>query len=173
MLVDEVHFHKGGPVTEKYAIISNDAKYRYALWRTWDDQKPKVLFICLNPSTADAFQDDRTVRRCVDFAHRWGFGGIAIGNLFAYRATRPQELIGLKDAVGKDNDLWLTKLRDDCSEWIAAWGADSVVNKREATVVSMFSSLKCLGVTRLGHPRHPLYISKQQALESFILKNER
>ena len=77
---------------EKRAIISNSNKYRYELHRTWDIDKGEVLFIMLNPSTANAWKDDLTTIRCINFAKKWGYGGISIGNIYPFRAKRPKDL---------------------------------------------------------------------------------
>ena len=76
----------------KKAIISNCNRYRYELHREWDKKKGKVLFIMLNPSTADGVEDDLTTRRCINFAKKWGYGGIMIGNIYPFRAKRPKDL---------------------------------------------------------------------------------
>ena len=74
------------------AVISNCDKYRYELHREWDKDKEKVLFIMLNPSTADAHRNDLTTRRCINYAKKWGFGGLMIGNIYPFRAKRPKDL---------------------------------------------------------------------------------
>ena len=91
------------------AVISKCSKYRYSLSRQWNKEKEKVLFIMLNPSKADDKIDDPTVRRCISFAKNWGFGGLMIGNLFAYRTTYPKELFKTKNPKGKDNLKFLKK----------------------------------------------------------------
>lgn len=87
----------------KSAIISECGKYRYSLSRIWDENKANVLFIMLNPSTADGDVDDPTIRRCIGFAKSWGYGGIYVGNLFAYRATDPKELLKVENPIGFEN----------------------------------------------------------------------
>ena len=84
---------------ERTAFISPCERYRHALGRHWDNDKGFVLFIMLNPSTADAQQDDPTIRRCMDFAKRWGFGGIEACNLFDWRATDPKAVPRSKFAI--------------------------------------------------------------------------
>lgn len=88
---------------EKTAIISEDEKYRYQLSRCWDETKPRILFIMLNPSTADANIDDPTIRRVISFAKSWGYGGVYVGNLFAFRSTDPKGLKQIADPVGENN----------------------------------------------------------------------
>ena len=89
-----------------------DRKYRYALWRIWDENKPYVLFIGLNPSTADETKDDPTVRRCIGFTQSWKkYGGVYLANLFAYRATNPRELEVVADPIGPGNDECVDRYR--------------------------------------------------------------
>jgi len=89
------------------AVFSPCDRYRYVLWRTWKPHIPSVVFIGLNPSTADAQRNDPTIRRCIGFAQTWGYGGIIIANLFSYRATQPNTLRQVSDPVGPDTDQWL------------------------------------------------------------------
>src|SRR5690348_9608350 len=103
------------------AVLSPCRNYRFALWRRRDDG-PQVLFILLNPSTADESTDDPTVRRCIGFARAWGFGTVAIGNLFASRTRSPALLAEFSDPVGPGNGDWLVRLRDESSLTVAAWG---------------------------------------------------
>ena len=95
--------------TNKDAVLSECKKYRYMLRRVWDRTKPACLFIGLNPSTADATVDDPTIRRCVGFADSWGYGELVVGNLYAFRATKPKDMFNQDDPVGPFNDLWLKK----------------------------------------------------------------
>jgi hypothetical protein len=107
------------------AEFSDCGTYRYALWRTWNALQPGVLFVGLNPSTADATTDDPTIRRCIGFAKRWGYGGITMANVFAYRATDPREMtvLALERAIGPENDAHLASLAESASFVVAAWGA--------------------------------------------------
>src|SRR5262245_38555366 len=86
------------------AVFSPCRKYRYSLTRIWDAERPNVMFVGLNPSTADDQVDDPTVRRCIGFARKWRFGGMIIVNLFAYRSTDPNRLQEILDPVGPEND---------------------------------------------------------------------
>ncbi len=88
----------------KGAAFDSTGTYRYALWREWDASAPRLGFVLLNPSTADAENDDPTLRRCMGFARAWGYGSLQIVNLFAYRATVPDALRWVADAVGPEND---------------------------------------------------------------------
>ena len=97
------------------AKISDCGQYRYMLKRIWEQGKPLVLFICLNPSTADVEQDDPTVRKCISLARDLGYGGLIMANLFAFRATKPKDLKSARNPVGPENDAWLRKLRKQAS----------------------------------------------------------
>jgi len=139
------------------AELSQCRKYRYALWRTWDDSKPYVMFIGLNPSTADETEDDPTIRRCINFSKDWGFGGLCMVNLFAFRATSPNDMMSSNDPVGSENDKWIEKLSINAGVIIAAWGNHGAFLGRSKTVVGMLPSIKCLKINKSGEPAHPLY----------------
>ncbi len=139
-------------------IRGRQRQYRYAMWRIWDDSKPCVMFIGLNPSTADAHTDDPTLVRCVNFARDWGYGGLYTGNLFAWRATDPRELRRAADAVGPDNDKTLRQLAARVDQVIAAWGNDGTYLDRSHWVRAMIANLYCLKINKSGEPAHPLYL---------------
>ena len=139
------------------AIISDCGTYRYALSRRWDDG-PTATFIMLNPSTADAERDDPTIRRCVGFAKALGCGRLVVGNLYAYRATKPADLWTAADPVGPENDATLRAMAYTDGPLIAAWGANARSDRVEAARVILGSSLMALGLTKTGAPRHPLYL---------------
>ena len=142
--------------------------YRWFLKRYWENRKA-LVFIGLNPSTADAKRDDPTIRRCVSFARRDGYGGIIMLNLFAYRATDPKVLSAVDDPVGEQNDQ---TIRDLCKNRtvVLAWGNESnaFVRERAAAVIKMLypPSLICLGKTKNGSPRHPLYVRGSQKFQT-------
>ena len=92
------------------AIFSKDRIYRYALYRIWNKHLPKVLFIGLNPSTADETKNDPTIRRCIGYAKKWNYGGFIMGNIFAYRSTNPKKLNLINNPIGPKNNYWLKKL---------------------------------------------------------------
>ena len=145
---------------KKDAVLSGDRIYRYALFREWDIGDGFVLFIGLNPSTANEQKDDPTIRRCVRFAKDWGCKGLWMVNLFAYRATDPNELLSVGDPIGHDND-WHLKLGVKRSRLIvAAWGTKGSLKDRDRKVIEMLNNTKiqCLGITKAGFPRHPLYL---------------
>ena len=142
------------------AAFSRCSSYRYALWREWDDTAPLVLFIALNPSTADHRRDDPTIRRCMGFARDWGFGRLAVANLFAYRTPEPARLRLADAPVGPRNDRWLARLASEASLVLAAWGVHGDYLGRAELVRSRLHGLHCLGTTMGGLPRHPLYVRR-------------
>lgn len=141
---------------DRSAVISPCGAYRYRLGRRWGEG-PSVLWICLNPSTADATRDDPTLRRLIGFSRAWGYGGLRLGNLFALRSTDPHELYRAPDPIGPDNDDHLRAMAGGVSLIVAAWGNHGIVRGRGRVVRSMFPGMKVLGLTKIGEPRHPLY----------------
>lgn len=147
------------PHRECGAVFSPCEKYRYVLWRTWDDTLPKVVFIGLNPSTATATTDDPTVAKCQRHAKLWGgYGGIYMLNLFAYRATDPTEMKAQEEPVGQDNDEWIKFITRDAPLVIAKWGNDGIHRDRSEAVCEYLEDLSCLGINKTGEPKHLLYI---------------
>lgn len=145
------------------ATFDQDRIYRYALTRTWDTDRPVATFIMLNPSTADAFKLDPTIRRCIGFARAWGCGGLVVVNLFGLRSTDPKGLYTHPDPVGVANDEVIAdQLAAAAGPVVAAWGAHGVHLNRCGQVGALVQqcgrSLLCLGVTNAGQPRHPLYV---------------
>jgi hypothetical protein len=118
------------------------------------------LFICLNPSTADEIDDDPTLLRCIEFARSWGYGGLCMGNLFAFRATQPKDLMKSSNPIGDDNDYWLEQLSKDAGIVVAGWGNHGVFLNRSAEVVKHLKDIYCLKVNKSGQPSHPLYLKK-------------
>jgi len=148
-------------IMQKSAIISECGMYRYELKRIWDDSKPWVLFICLNPSTADHEEEDNTSRVCINYAKRWGYGGLVIANLFAYRSTDKSVLYQVSDPVGPENDQHLQRLSEEAVETVCAWTDDGAFMKRDLAVLLILKSPKCLTKLKSGRPGHPLYKSKE------------
>jgi hypothetical protein len=146
------------------AEISADGRYRYTLEREWMTGEGTCLFVMLNPSTADATEDDPTIRRCIGFAQRWGYQRLDVGNLFAMRATDPEDMLETtpRDATGPDNDEWLGRLAARADRVVVAWGAHPLAVFRAAAVQSLLlkrhDAIHCLGTTKNGGPRHPLYV---------------
>jgi len=147
------------------AVISDCEKYRYALTRAWDDSKPMVMFLMLNPSTADAAQDDPTIRRCIAFAKSWGYGSLCVGNLFAYRSTTPKELLSCENPVGDKNKFWIDMMAAKSKMIVCAWGNANIVDKlaKRFTNESFqpllgLNNLYYIDLAKDGTPKHPLYL---------------
>jgi hypothetical protein len=150
------------------AVISACGKFRYRLWRYWDEAKPPMVFVMLNPSTADAHNDDPTIRKCIGFAKRYGYGGIEILNLYAYRATKPADLKAAGYLVGPDNDKHFQAVINSQMEsgrnnnWICAWGANARGLSRQTEVSELLRvngiRPRALHFTNDGIPAHPLML---------------
>jgi hypothetical protein len=145
------------------AVISADGRYRYSLTRTWNAARPHLLFIMLNPSTADVDYDDPTITRCCSYAADWHYGGINVGNIAALRATNPRALANDPDPIGPDNPQHLhAAITAAGPHIIAAWGG-SYPRNLAAHVARARDELRSagariLGLTAAGDPRHPLYL---------------
>ncbi|MAX54361.1 MAG: hypothetical protein CL537_02415 [Alcanivoracaceae bacterium] len=145
---------------QRRANFSRCRQYRYALWRQWGEGDDFMLLIGLNPSTADHRQDDPTIRRCMGFARDWGYAGLCVANLFAYRATYPNDLFAAPEPVGPQNDRWLRKLARDADLVVAAWGNLGHHMDRAHTVARQLENLHAIRINRSGDPAHPLYLPK-------------
>ena len=159
---------------EKSAIISEDRRYRYTLSRLWDHEQSVIMFIMLNPSTLDAEQDNPTIRRCTNFAKAWGYGGLHITNLFAYRSKIPQDLLEVKDPVGVFNHNHIIELSKKCGACVCAWGNAPIIHKMQQRnkIIDLSEILipcYCLGLTKYGTPKHPLYMKKNSVLSVYKL----
>lgn len=156
-LFPEAAFEPGG------ATFSSCGRYRYTLTRRWATGKLYACFVMLNPSTADASENDPTVRRCIDYATRWGYGGLVVVNIFAWRSTDPDALEGVDDPVGPENDAAILDAAKGADMVIAAWGvASKLAPARSRVVLDLFDARGvvplALAYTKAGHPRHPLYL---------------
>lgn len=155
------------------AVMSECGIYRYELRRTWGHEEgPLVCWVMLNPSTADADVDDPTIRRCVGFSQRWGCERLVVVNLFALRATDPKALMRFPDPVGPENDDAIAAAADEAERVVVAWGAHGTYRNRAAEVTNRLAGihnmrLHCLGQTKQGAPRHPLYVRGDQSLEVY------
>lgn len=156
---------------ENDARISDCGRYRYLLRRTWIANLPRALLVMLNPSTADAKVDDATIRSCVRLLKGLKYGSLEVVNLFAWRATKPNELLTAPDPVGKDNDAVITAAIERCDIPICAWGAHGIADDRAKQVTVMIRlrrpAIFCFGKTKDGSPKHPLYIKSGTPLEAF------
>jgi hypothetical protein len=146
------------------ARLSGDGVYRYWLGREWDDtERQPVTFVMLNPSTADATDDDPTIRRCIGFAKSWGYKSLSVVNLFAFRATDPKALLKAgktRDVIGPENQATLDHWLHNSRLVVAAWGAAPWAQKRAREVMNYFISVNfaCIRQTKSGAPEHPLYL---------------
>lgn len=155
---------------KKDARIDSTGLYRYWLLREWNPKGKRVVFVMLNPSTADGDEDDPTLRKCIEFAKSWDYGGLEVVNLFAYRATEPDELRKVKYPVGSENELYLKKAIEENNKIIIAWGKDGSLRQQDKAflrLISNHNTLYCLGMTKAGHPRHPLYVKGNKTPEIF------
>lgn len=140
------------------ALISECGNYRYKLWRVWNPNKGKILFIMLNPSTADATEDDPTIRRCIGFASDWGYGGLYVGNLYAYRTTDPKMLTYVDDPEGPENRKHITEMIKEVENVVCAWGNGQGAPPRW---LRKLAKLHYLDMCKDGSPKHPLYLPKK------------
>lgn len=158
-------------------VLDGEPRYRYRLWRIWDDSAPRILFIMLNPSTADELDNDPTVERCERRAAAWGFGSVEVVNIFAYRATSPEEMKKQTDPVGKDNDFHILQAVQDADMIVCAWGVHGKYLQRTDQVIDMLGTrsytLYCLGVTSDGAPRHPLYVGYDVKPTTFLFRDKK
>lgn len=142
---------------DSFAMFSDCRKYRYALWRVWDKSKPSVMFIGLNPSTANENKDDATIRRVRTIASNLGYGGVYMTNCFPYISTDPADLKDFGNTA--TNNHWLLLVNDICQDVIFAWGNFKIVTEtgRNKELIGMFPKAKALYINKNGSPKHPLY----------------
>lgn len=168
----------GGDVNKQHAgsnaVLSDCGNFRYALRRTWGGGCRSVLFVMLNPSTADASVDDPTIRKCVAFARLWGYDGIRVVNLFAKRSTDPDALIGAEEiSIGDACDQWIESEAVLADLVVCAWGAHKSAQWRAGTVRRLIEranpgvAIMCLGTNGNGSPKHPLYLSGKTTLTQY------
>ncbi len=144
------------------AEFSDCRTWRYRLWRIWDDSLPYANFLMLNPSIADEKVLDPTVTRCVDFARRWGYGGLQVTNLFALVSTDPDRLYKEADPVGQENDRAIIETARGAGAVVCAWGNHGVHKERRDAVLRLLRAtgvgLSYLRMNGTGEPSHPLYL---------------
>ncbi len=146
---------------DSWAHFSADRKYRYLLGRRISDSPHRLLFVMLNPATADETHNDPTIRRCIGFARQWNFGLLDIANLFAFRTAYPSELRRADEPIGPENDEWICEALSTADKVILAWGNHGSYKNRSNQVKLM--ALKAaqpfhLGLNKTGEPKHPLYL---------------
>ncbi len=147
-------------MVERSAEFSPCGYYRYWLARMWSPERPCVMFVGLNPSTADDKRDDPTVRRFIHYARDWGYGGVLVLNLFAFRATDPSDLFRAADPIGPENDAALARGQSIAALVVAAWGNHGTHLARAAEVLPALRNPHYLRINRTGQPAHPLYLPK-------------
>jgi hypothetical protein len=149
--------------------FSPDRRHRYSLVHRWNPLfgDRLILWIGLNPSTADEARLDPTLTRIAAFSKRAGFDGFWMANLFALRTPYPEEMMKADDPVGPENDAWLRRGAERCERIVAAWGVTGTYQARADAVVRLLAGREwsCLGTTQDGHPRHPLYVPARQPFE--------
>lgn len=143
---------------EKGAAFSKDGSHRYRLWRIWDESKPTVMFIGLNPSTANQNEDDPTIRRVITISKNLGYGGVYMMNCWAHVSTNPKQLL-LCDFTTRINNENLIFVASKCKDIIFAYGNFDIVKKtgRDKELKEMFPNAKALFINKNGSPKHPLY----------------
>jgi len=149
---------------KRHALLSKDKKYRYSLKRIWDNDKPKVLFIMLNPSLADNYQDDPTIRRLIKFAKLYGYGGFYVGNLFSYITPYPSELLDKDLMFSKKNIHEIKKMTGLIKDVVYCWGNSF---EEPEWLKQIISNPKCFGKNKNKTPKHPLYLSYNHKLVNY------
>ena len=146
--------------TDKGAVISDCGRYRYRLWRIWDERKPLCMFVMHNPSKADGNMDDPTIRRCVGFAASWGYGGIYIGNLSPYRATNPKDMLGIPFSIlcPVENITHINAMAELCQMHVLAYGNPIIDDMRPEIIDA--DKWHYLKTTKDLNPCHPLYLKR-------------
>ncbi|MCK0096997.1 DUF1643 domain-containing protein [Yoonia sp. F2084L] len=162
-MITRTHIKDDAPSTATY---SDCERYRYALTRTWNEGGKRVLFVMLNPSKATEVQNDPTVERCERRARALGFGAFRVTNIFAWRDTDPFQMRKAAEPIGPDNDATLCDGAAWADQIIAAWGTHGAHLGRGPAVEGLLRDtgkpLFSLGISKHGHPKHPLYISYSQ-----------
>ncbi len=149
------------------AQISPCEKYRFSLWRIWDEALPQCAFVGLNPSTADATKYDPTIRRCCGFAMSHGYGGLTMLNLWAYRSKNPVDLSGRITNEEKINEDAIVRVASNVSRVVAAWGSHAMAFARQEKIMAMVPEWWALHITKSGMPGHPLYLKATSQMRRF------
>lgn len=168
-MITRTHIKGDAPST---AVYSDCEQYRYALTRVWEPEAKNALFLMLNPSTATELQNDPTVERCERRARALGFGGFRVTNIFAWRDTDPRNMRAATEPVGAENDAVILESCAWSDQIIAAWGAHGEHLQRGRVVEALLRKTGLpvfhLGLTKAGHPKHPLYIAYTQQPERWF-----
>ena len=164
-------------MSDTWAYFSEDRTYRYLLGRRISDSERRLLFIMLNPGTADETHNDPTIRRCIGFADQWNFGLLEVANLFAFRTSYVAELRRADEPIGPKNDEWIRHALDSADRVVLAWGNHGSYKERSHLVRKMalaHARPYHLGLNKTGEPKHPLYLPKSTApvsMDANILTN--
>jgi len=153
----------------KGAIFSDDRQYRYTLWRVWNVTKLPLMAIGLNPSIASEISDDPTITRLMSRAYKVGYGGLLMGNLYAFVSTNPDRLLDNSEAIGELTDYYIRQMVKLSEAQLCGWGSFKPVIKRADEVYKMLNNPYCLGVNTDGQPKHPLYISYKTPMVKYNL----
>ena len=168
-MITRTHTKGDAPST---AIYSDCERYRYSLTRVWDASGRRVNFVMLNPSTATEVQNDPTVERCERRARALGYGSFAVTNIFAWRDTDPRAMRAARDPVGPENDSAIRDRAQWAQDVITAWGTHGAHLDRGAQVLRLLQTterpLFHLGLSKAGHPKHPLYLPYTQQPERWV-----
>lgn len=154
--------------TKNGAAFSEDRKHRYALWRIWDESKPLVMFIGLNPSTANETDNDPTIKSVCRIAANNGYGGVYMMNCFSYVSTDPK-LLKSNPMAEEWNNNTLTATASRCKDVVFAWGNFDIVKERgrDKELCEMFPNALALHINKNGSPKHPLYCSSKTTLVKY------
>lgn len=156
---------------QKYALISECGRHRYMLSRVWDETKPMVMFIGLNPSRANHIINDPTITRCERFAASWGYGGMYFANLYSWRTPDPKNLVKhLTEAVGPFCNANLQYMISFCELVVCAWGSWKFIDSRVKEVLALVDDPYCLGLNKDGQPKHPLYLKASSQPTKYLVK---
>ncbi len=167
----------GELVADRSAVLSSCRQYRYRLERRLTSGEGTLVYIMLNPSTADEVEDDPTIVKCMGFAHRLGFNKVVVVNLFAWRSTDPKGLLTAKDPIGPRNDQEILRACAEGDLVLAAWGAHAVLRGRKGPLQGRVRDVRllvarqgihlgCLGLSKDNHPRHPLMLAYATPIEA-------
>lgn len=151
------------------AQFDRTGRYRFSLHRRWETGQGLATFVMLNPSSADHQKNDPTISRCIQLSRHWGFSGLNVVNLFAYRTASPAHLRKIVRPIGKENDSHILANARSASRIILGWGNHGCWKERDQHVISLLADfdLWCIGITKSGQPKHPLYATANIELRKF------
>lgn len=162
-LIDQIMSDRSGAI---FGAGGTDSLFRYVLWRRWGDGKSFAHLNGLNPSTADALKNDPTIRREIGFCQSWGMDGLIKTNAFGFRATDPRDMKNAAEAIGEENDFWIYEASKISAFNVACWGVHGTHLNRNRDLRDKLQ-WKCFGLTKDGHPKHPLYLKSNTTLREY------